>query len=98
MVGCIAVAISPFVAGALSLGSQWPSFAAVGLLVVVRSLEHLAPRVAERDYRYGPQMKVAIVAQGLSMTALFGSVSIWPSHVALLVSLFAQQVGIALAS
>ena len=98
MVGGVALVAAPLIAGLFSLGSQWLSFAALAAIVVVRSFEHLAPRIAERDYRYGPQLKVASVAYGLSLTALFISVVVWKSHLALVMSLLWQAIGIAVAS
>jgi PST family polysaccharide transporter len=98
MVGAVAVAAAPLIANLFSLGSQWLSFAAVAAIVVVRSFEHLAPRIAERDYQYGPQLKVATTAYALSLAALFISVVVWKSHLALVASLFFQAIGIAFAS
>jgi len=45
--GLLAVAASPLIAEAFSLRAEWGSFAAIGGIIVIRSLEHLA----ERDYR-----------------------------------------------
>jgi O-antigen/teichoic acid export membrane protein len=92
------VALAPIIAAAFSLGSQWLSFAALAPIVVLRSLEHLGPRIAEREYRYGPQLKVATVAYGVGLAALFGSIVIFANHLALIASLFGQMVGLALAT
>jgi O-antigen/teichoic acid export membrane protein len=98
VVASIAFLASPLIASFFSLGSQWLSFASVALIIIVRSLEHVAPRIAERDYQYGPQLKVATVAYGLSLAALFASVVIWRSHIALIMSLLAQAIGIVVGS
>jgi O-antigen/teichoic acid export membrane protein len=92
------VALSPIIAAAFSLGSQWPSFAALGLIVAARSLEHLGPRIAERDYRYAPQLKVATVSYGMGLAALLGSIVVFANHLALVASLLGQTFGLALAS
>jgi O-antigen/teichoic acid export membrane protein len=98
LVGSIGFAAAPFVAAAFSLGPDWPSFAVIGLIVFVRSLENLAPRVAERDYRYGPQAKVATVANGLSLAALFAALWLKQGHNAITLSLLALAFGFVLAS
>jgi O-antigen/teichoic acid export membrane protein len=98
VVGGLAVAASPFIAMALSLSDYWLDFALLGGVIMIRSLEHLAPRVAERDYRYGVQFKVNVVANGLALTALVGTLLFERTHVALLASLFAQMIGVVAAS
>jgi O-antigen/teichoic acid export membrane protein len=92
------VALSPFIAAAFSLGSQWPSFAALGLIVAARGLEHLGPRIVEREYQYGPQLKVATVASGMGLAALLGSFFVFANHLVLVASLLGQYSGLALAS
>jgi O-antigen/teichoic acid export membrane protein len=92
------VALSPIIAATFSLGSQWPSFAALGLIVAARSLEHLGPRIAEREYRYWPQLKVTTVAQGVSLAGLFGGIFLFANHLALVASLLGQMLGLALGS
>jgi O-antigen/teichoic acid export membrane protein len=91
------VALAPIIAAAFSLGSQWPSFAALGLIVAARSLEHLGPRIAEREYRYAPQLKVAAVSWVMGLAALFGSIFVFANHLALVAALIGQMFGLALA-
>ena len=98
MVALAIVALSPIIAAAFSLGSQWPSFAALGLIVAAHGLEHLGPRIAEREYRYAPQLKVATVAHGIGLAALFGSIFVFANHLALVAALFGHMFGLALAS
>jgi len=98
VVGGIGVAAAPLLAAAFSLGPEWPSFAAVGLIAFVRSFENLGPRVAERDYRYGAQAKVSTVANGLSIAVLLVAVALKQGHNALILSLLAQAFGFAAAS
>ena len=98
MLALAIVAFSPFIAAAFSLGSQWPSFAALGLIVLLRSLEHLGPRIAERDYRYAPQFKVATVSWGMGLAALFGSIFVFANHLALIAALVGQMVGLVVAT
>ncbi|HTR13545.1 MAG TPA: oligosaccharide flippase family protein [Roseiarcus sp.] len=90
VVGGIAAAAAPLVARALSLAVYWPDFAVLGLVVFIRSLEHLGPRVAERDYRYGAQLKVNFISNGMGLAALAATLLMTRSHIALLASLLAQ--------
>ena len=71
-VGLLAVAASPLIAGIMSLRSDWPDFAILGGIIVIRSLEHLGPKLAARDYRYGAQFKMNLIANGLGLLALAG--------------------------
>ena len=86
MLALAIVVLSPFIAAAFSLGFQWPSFAALGLIVFLRSLEHLGPRIAEREYRYAPQLKVVTVSYGMGLAALFGTIFVFANHLALIAS------------
>ena len=97
-VGLLAVAASPLIAGALSLRSDWRDFALTGGIIVIRSLEHLGPRVAERDYRYGVQLKVSLIANGLGLTALATALAIAPNRYAIIAALFGQVAGLVAAS
>jgi len=98
VVGALAAATAPFVARALSLAAYWPDFAVLGLVVFIRSLEHLGPRVAEREYRYGAQLKVNIISNGMGLAALAATLLATRSHLALLASLLAQMTGQVVAS
>ncbi len=93
VVGAIAVAASPLVAAILSLQTHWPDFALLGLVILIRSFEHLGPRVAERDYRYGVQFRVSLIANTLGLMALATTLHFAPSEKAVLASLFAQMIG-----
>ncbi len=62
VVGSLAVAAGPLIARGLSLSENWLDFSLLGLVIFIRSFDHLAPRVAERDYRYGVQLKVSGIA------------------------------------
>ena len=98
LVGLAIVALSPIIAAAFSLGADWPSFAALGLISAFAGLEHLGPRIAERDYRYAPQLKVVTVASVISLAALFGGIFVFHNHLALVASLVGYMLGLAVAS
>ncbi len=89
---------APGIAYMLSLSTDWTSFAWLSAIIFIRSLEHLAPKVAERDYRYGAQFKVSLVANGMGLLALVATAVSSHGHNALLASLFAQMIGTVLAS
>jgi len=98
VVGGLAIATAPLIAASLSLSANWPSFASLGVLIFLRSFEHLGPRVAERDYRYGRQLLATITANGLSLAALAAAVAKTPDHNAVICSLFGLVFGAVLAS
>jgi O-antigen/teichoic acid export membrane protein len=98
IVGALALLSAPGVAHLLSPDRDWTSFAFLAAIVFVHSLEHLEPRVAERDYRYDAQFKVSLAGNGLGLAALVATALSWHNHNALLAALFAQAVGAAAAS
>ena len=97
-VGAIAIAVSPLIAASLSLSSEWLSFALLGPIVLIRSMENLAPRVAERDYRYGLQLRVSLVGNTLGLITLATALHFVRDHKVILASLFAQTIGVVVAS
>jgi O-antigen/teichoic acid export membrane protein len=93
VVSAIAVALSYPMALIFNSGQDWESFALIGVITFVRPFEHLQPRIAERDYNYGIQLKVSLVANTVSLAALAASLLIAPSHVAIIASLLGFSVG-----
>jgi O-antigen/teichoic acid export membrane protein len=93
VLSAIAVALSYPMALIFNSGQDWGSFAMLGLITFVRPFEHLQPRIAERDYNYGIQLKVSLIANAASLAALAASLLIAPSHVAILASLLGFAVG-----
>ena len=100
--GCIVAALAfvaaPGIAYMLSLSADWTSFAWLSIIILARSFEHLAPKVAERDYRYGAQFKVSFVANGVALVALVATAVHSHNHNAVLASLSAQVIGTVVAS
>jgi O-antigen/teichoic acid export membrane protein len=92
-VGAAAIAVSPIVASYMDVEADWPDFALLGLVTIIRSFEHIGPRVAERDYRYGVQFKVSLLANGLGLAALVVALYVRPAGAAIIASLFAQAIG-----
>jgi O-antigen/teichoic acid export membrane protein len=93
VIGALALASAPFIAAAFSLPTYWGSFALVGTVFFIGSLENLAPRIDERNYRYGVQLNVALVSNGLGLMALLIILALTRSHYAIIASLFAQATG-----
>ena len=92
VVGLLGVAAAPFVAEAFHLESEWLSFAALGLVVFIRSFEHLEPRVAERDYRYGAQAKTVTMSRGVGLAALVAGIALRQGANALILSYLADML------
>ena len=91
-VGLLAVVLAPFIAGLLSLGAHWKIFAALGGIVLMRAFENLEPRVAERNYQFGAQMRIGLLASTLSLSALAATVYLWRDHTAIVMSLLGQTI------
>jgi O-antigen/teichoic acid export membrane protein len=98
IVGALALLTAPGLAYLLSPDRDWMSYASLGAIILGRSLEHLEPRVAERDYRYGAQFKVSLAGNGLGLAALVAAALRWHSHDAVVAFLFAQMIGVVAAS
>ena len=97
-VGAIAALCAPLAARAFSLSAEWPEFALLGAVALLRSFEHLGPRVAERDYSYGAQFKTSVVANGAALAVLLIGLLTGAGHRAVLASLLTQAAAQALAS
>ena len=97
-VGLLASALSPLIAAAFSLQTDWSDFAILGAIIFIRSFEHLEPKVAERDYNFGPQLKTSLVSNALCLLALVAALAIWRDHKALTASLIGQMIGLVVAS
>ena len=88
----LALCAAPFVAAALSLGEHWMSFAAIAPLVLLRSFEHMSPRVAERDFRYWPQVKLTGISSLVAFVVLIVVAVIKRNHEAIIYSIYAQVI------
>ena len=91
IVGAAMTISAPWIAGALSIESYWPDLACLGPIILIRSFEHLGPRVAERDYKYGAQFKIALLANLFGLASLGVALFIAPTHRALLAGLGGQM-------
>jgi O-antigen/teichoic acid export membrane protein len=90
----LAVCAAPFVAAAVSLGDDWISFAALGPAILLRCLEHLSPRVAERDFHYWPQVKTNAVSFSIALAVLVTVALITRNHEAIIYSIYAQSIAV----
>ena len=91
-VGGLLVLAAPIFARIFNLEDHIFDFVLLGPAVVLRGFDHLAPRVAERDYRYGPQLIATGASYALSLGVLAMAVRIIPTHVAFLISLYVQLI------
>ena len=97
-VAIVGVAIAPLIAAAFSLTEYWGSFALVAIAFFIQCLEHIGPRVAERDYRYGVQLRATLIANAAGLTALLATLMATHSHKAIIAFLFAHQTTQVIAS
>ena len=89
---CLLVVLSsPLIALVFGLPDQWTIFAALGAIVIIKSFEHLGPRVAERNYQYGAQLKCILAGAVLGFAPMLVVAIKFHSHVAL----YAQLLGLA---
>ena len=98
VVGIAALLLAPGIAYLFSLDRDWGSFAVLAAIIFGRSLEHLEPRVSERDYRYGAQIKISMISNFLGLFALAATAFISHSHNAVIAFLLAQMLAIVGAS
>lgn len=91
LIGALAVVVSPLVAGVFGLAADWSTFAVLGLVATIKALEHLEPKVSERDYEYGAQLKVAVLASGGGLLAMAAWLVHSRDHNAVLIYLLAQS-------
>jgi O-antigen/teichoic acid export membrane protein len=90
-VGAALVLLSPLIAAGFSLSDHWLEFALLGGVVALRSFEHLGPKVGERDYNYGPQFKMAALANLSGLSILILTAVLTRSHWAMLASMYTQS-------
>ena len=89
--GALALA-SPLLAWIFGLEDHVLDFLLLAPLVVLRGFDHLAPRVAERDYRYAPQLKAVGVSNLFGLGVLAVVLRVVPTHTAFLVSIYVQLI------
>lgn len=92
VVGLLFLALAYPTACTMVACDQWESFACLGMLTFIKSLENLEIRIYERDYRYAPQLIASISSHssGLIAMALVGLET--RTHHAVLAYLFTQSI------
>ncbi|GGH17180.1 hypothetical protein GCM10007036_18440 [Alsobacter metallidurans] len=70
---------------------DWPSFAWLAPVALIRGFENLEIRVAERDYRYWPQLIASLCSHGSGLAALVFVGLVWKSHYAYIAYLMVQS-------
>jgi O-antigen/teichoic acid export membrane protein len=88
-----AVVLAPLSSGLFGLASQSGDFALLAGPLLIRGFEHLEPKIAERDYRFGPQLRAALVGAALSQLALAAALGHGRDHGALTASLYGLALG-----
>jgi O-antigen/teichoic acid export membrane protein len=88
-----ALALAPLAAALFGLSGGAGDFAALAGPLLIRGFEHLAPKVAERDYRFGPQLRAGLFGAGLSLIGLVAALSLGREHQALTASLYGLALG-----
>ncbi len=96
--GAIGLCAAPIVAASLSLGADWRSFAWLAPTLILRSFAHLGPKVAERDFQYGAQIKSSFAGYGSALAVLFVVGAITHSHVAVIFSTYAFDLAAVIAT
>jgi len=94
----LGLALSPWLARFITGGHHMLAFVCLAPIFFCHAFEHLEPRVAERDYRYGAQLRVNLISLGCALAALAGIAALWRSPYAILGFLAAQNLGLVLAS
>jgi len=98
LLAMLALALAPLAAALFHLSGGAGDFAALAGPLLIRGFEHLAPKVAERDWRYGPQLRVALCGAALSLLALVAALALGGAHNALTASLYGLALGQTIAS
>lgn len=78
--------------------SDWPSFAWLAPVMIIRSFEHLDIRVGERDYRYWPQLTASFASHGAGLIALTLTAYETENHYGFIAYLLVQATVYVLAS
>ncbi|HXZ16348.1 MAG TPA: oligosaccharide flippase family protein [Roseiarcus sp.] len=94
----IGLCAAPILAAALSLGDSWVSFVVIAPAVLLRSFEHLSPRVAERDFNYWPQLKTLSLSVSISLIVLVIVALTTRNHFAIIASVYTQSIVVFFAS
>jgi O-antigen/teichoic acid export membrane protein len=98
VLSALAFCIAPVIAAALSLSDDWVSFAILAPTLFLRSLTHLGPRIAERDFQYGAQIKSSSAAYAGGLVALIAVGVATHSYVAVIAGTYGQDVMLVIAS
>jgi O-antigen/teichoic acid export membrane protein len=88
----VALGAAPFVAASMSLVDYWMSFAAMAPIILIHSLENYSVRLAEKDFRYWPQVKSTGISVSISLVVLVIVASITRNHIAIIASYYALYI------
>ena len=89
---------APIVAAALSLSADWGSFAWLAPSMLLRSFVHQGPRIAERDFQYGAQLKSSFAGYASGLLVLIAVAARTHSHVAVIAAVYGQDLAAVIAT
>jgi O-antigen/teichoic acid export membrane protein len=95
--GCVLLASLP-VACSFATCTDWPSFALVAPIPIIQSFDHLEINVAERDYRYLPQLIASVASHSCGLVALIFIAFEFENHYAIIAYMLVQALVYMLAS
>jgi O-antigen/teichoic acid export membrane protein len=98
LLGVLGLCVAPLVAAALSLSADWGSFAWLAPTLFVRSLQHMGPKIGERDFQYGAQVKSIFAGYAAGLVVLFAVSARTHSHVAVIAAFYGQDLAGVIAS
>ncbi len=96
--GVIGLCVAPLIAAALSLSADWGSFALLAPTLVLRSLQHQGPRIAERDFQYGAQIKSSFAGYVVGLAVLIAVAAKTHSHIAVIAAAYGQDLATVVAT
>lgn len=98
ILACFVLIISYPAACMLADCGDWPSFAWLAPVVMLKSFEHFEIRIRERDYRYWPQLIASVASHSAGLTAIAITAYATGSHYAFIVYLLVQSAAYVIAS
>lgn len=83
---------APVVAASMSLTEYWMSFAAMAPIIFIHALENYSVRLAEKDFRYWPQVKSTGISVTISLVVLVVVAFFARNHIAIIASYYALYI------
>ena len=97
-VSVLILAAAPVIAALFGAAGDAASFRWCALIVLVHAFAHLGIKQAQRDFRYLPEVKTALLARGAGLAIVYPAALLFHDHRAMLASLFVSALVAVLAS